>query len=319
MSTAGGAYAQTTTSTVVRNFEVISVDGNYLVFRDQFGTHDLSVPADFRFNVDGRSLAVGDLKPGMKGTATVTKTTTIRDVYVTEIKKGTVLSQTGKSIVVKEDTGKIHRFSQSEVDERGIQLFVGDRPIRLFNLDAGDQISAKIVTAGPPDVLTQQQVDAILAKPAATVAAAPAPPAEAPAASPPPEPAAEAAPEPVADYAPEPVAEADAAPAPSPAVSEPVEEDSKLWLLDSAPDHPGGRGLAGRALQQEEIRNRRTGSKPCRRGSWASPAPGSRRSFWGQCALSASRSSSACSSGSTARPRSDPIRLSSSYGSAFRS
>lgn len=229
LSAAGVAYAQTTTSTVVRNFEVISVDGNYLVFRDQFGTHDLSVPADFRFNVDGQPLAVGDLKPGMKGTATVTKTTTIRDVYVTEIKKGTVLSQTGRSIVVKEDTGKIHRFSQSEVDERGIQLFVGDKPIRLFNLDAGDQISAKIVTAGPPDVLTQQQVDAILAKPAATVAAAPAPPADAPAASPP-EPAAEAAPEPVADYAPEPVAEAMAAPAPAPAqVSEPVEEDSKLW------------------------------------------------------------------------------------------
>jgi hypothetical protein len=226
MSAAGGANAQTTTSTVVRNFEVISVDGNYLVFRDQFGTHDLSVPADFRFNVDGRSVAVGELKPGMRGTATVTKTTTLRDVYVTEIKKGTVLSQTGRSIVVKEDTGKVHRFSQSEVDERGIQLFVADKPVRVFNLDAGDQISAKIVTAGPPDVLTQQQVDAILAKPAAPVAAAPAPPAEAPAASPP-EPAVEAASEPAADNTPEPVAEADAAPAP---VSGPVEEDSRLWL-----------------------------------------------------------------------------------------
>ena len=51
----GGAYAQTTTSTTVdvRNFEVISVDGNYLVFRDQSGTHDITVPPDFRFNVDG--------------------------------------------------------------------------------------------------------------------------------------------------------------------------------------------------------------------------------------------------------------------------
>ena len=78
-----------------------------------------------------------------------------------------MLSQTGSSVVVKEDTGKIHRFSQSEVDARGIQLFMGDKPVRLFNLEAGDQISAKIVTAGPPEVLTQQQVDAILAKPAA--------------------------------------------------------------------------------------------------------------------------------------------------------
>ena len=179
-----GVYAQTSTTTTVgvRNFEVISVDGNYLVFRDQFGTHDIVVPPDFRFNVDGRSLAVGELKPGMKGTATVTKTTTVRDVYVTEVKKGTVLSQTGKSVVIKEDTGKIHRFSQSEVDQRGIQLFMGDKPVRLFNLETGDQISAKIVTAGPPEVLTQSQVDAILAK-------APPPPQAAPAAEPTPEPA----------------------------------------------------------------------------------------------------------------------------------
>ena len=229
-----GTYAQetTTTSTAVRNFEVLSVDGNYLVFRDQYGTHDLNVPADFRFNVDGRSLGVGDLKPGMKGTATVTKTTTVRDVYVTEVKKGTVLSQTGRSLVVKEDTGKIHRFSQSDVEERGIQLFMGDKPVRLFNLDAGDRISARIVTAGPPDVLTQQQVDAILAKPAATVAAVAAPAAEpeVPAASPP-EAAAEAAPAPtpapIADPVPEPVAEANAAPA---QVTEPVEDDSNLWF-----------------------------------------------------------------------------------------
>ena len=230
-----GAYAQTSTTTTVgvRNFEVISVDGNYLVFRDQFGTHDIVVPPDFRFNVDGRSIAVGELKPGMKGTATVTKTTTVRDVYVTEVKKGTVLSQTGKSIVVKEDTGKIHRFSQSEVDARGIQLFMGDKPMRLFNLESGDQISAKIVTAGPPEVLTQSQVDAILAKappppkpaPAAqpTPEPAPAPAAAAPAA----EPAAEPAVEPAPELTPQPVAEAAPEPAPAP---EPVEEDRTLWF-----------------------------------------------------------------------------------------
>ena len=59
---------------------------------------------------------------------------------------------------MKEDTGKIHRFAQSEVDERGIQLFMGDKPVRLFNLETGDQISAKIVTAGPPEVLTQRRL-----------------------------------------------------------------------------------------------------------------------------------------------------------------
>ncbi len=222
-----GAFAQatTTTTTNVSNFEVLSVDGNYLVVRDQAGTRELNVPADFRFNVDGRSLAVGDLKPGMKGTATITKTTTVRPVVVTEIKKGKVLSQTGRSIIIEESTGKIHRFTQSEVDERGIQLYMGDKPVRVFNLDVGDQISARIVTAGPPEVMTQQQVDAYLEQPPAPVAAAPAP-AEVPAAAAP-EPTAEAVPEPVADAAPEPVAEIAPAPEPAP---EPVEEKSNIWL-----------------------------------------------------------------------------------------
>jgi len=227
----GGAYAQATTSTTtnVSNFEVISVDGNHLVVRDQAGTRELTVPPDFRFNVDGKPLAVGELRAGMKGTATITKTTTVRPVVVTEVKKGKVLSQTGKSVVIEQDSGKIHRFSQSEVDARGIQIYMGDKPVRLFNLEPGDQISATIVTAGPPEVLTQQQVDAILDQPAAPAAAAAAP-TEEPAAS---TPGATAAPtpepEPVAEAAPEIVAEE--APAPEPmAATEPVEEKSNLWL-----------------------------------------------------------------------------------------
>jgi hypothetical protein len=225
IGSSSGAYAQAATSTTtnVSNFEIVSVDGNYLVVRDQAGTRELNVPSDFRFNVDGKSLAVGDLKAGMKGTATITKTTTVRPVVVTEIKKGKVISQTGKSIVIEQDTGKIHRFSQSEVDARGIQLFMGDKPVRVFNLEPGDQVSAKIVTSGPPEVLTQQQVDAILAQPAAPVAAAAAP-ADEPAAAP-----ADTASEPVAEAAPEVMAEA--APAPEPmAATEPVEEKSNLWL-----------------------------------------------------------------------------------------
>ena len=236
VSSGANAQSTTTTTTGVRNFEVISVDGNYLLFRDQFGTHDISVPPDFRFNVDGRSLAVSDLRAGMKGTATVTKTTTVRDVYVTEVKKGTVLSQTGRSLVVKEDTGKIHRFSQADVDERGIQLFMGDKAVRVFNLEAGDQISARIVTAGPPEVLTERQVDAILAKAEPPAPAAPTP-APAPAPAPAPEPAASApatesaaapAVEPATEMAAVAVAEA-APPEPAP-VPEPVEESSNLWL-----------------------------------------------------------------------------------------
>ena len=81
---AGVALAQTTTITVdERNFEVISVDGNKLVVRDQKGTNEYTVPDDFRFTVDGKKVPVSELKAGMKGTATITTTTTVKPVVVT--------------------------------------------------------------------------------------------------------------------------------------------------------------------------------------------------------------------------------------------
>ena len=88
---AGAPLAQTTSTTDVRNFEVISVDGNKLVVRDERGTQEITVPDDFRFTVDGKKMAVSELKAGMKGTATVTTTTTTKPVFVTELREGEVL------------------------------------------------------------------------------------------------------------------------------------------------------------------------------------------------------------------------------------
>jgi hypothetical protein len=92
------AAEQSQTSSVI-NFEVISVDGNYLVIRDQNGTRALTVPAGFQFTVNGKPMSVNELAAGMKGTATVTTTTTTHPVYVTEIRKGTVLRKSGQSII----------------------------------------------------------------------------------------------------------------------------------------------------------------------------------------------------------------------------
>src|SRR6188768_2173295 len=55
---AGAPLAQTTSTVDVRNFEVISVDGNKLVVRDERGTNELTVPDDFRFTVDGKKMSV---------------------------------------------------------------------------------------------------------------------------------------------------------------------------------------------------------------------------------------------------------------------
>ncbi len=144
------AVAQTTSTTEVRNFEVISVVGNQLVVRDELGTREITVPPDFRFTVNGQSLAVSDLKAGMKGTAAVTTTTTSRPVYVTEVKEALVVKRTGTSIIVRDTgTGKSYHFNQKSINDRNIKLFLDEKPVKVTDLDAGQKITATIVTAAP--------------------------------------------------------------------------------------------------------------------------------------------------------------------------
>ena len=177
---AGTPLAQTTSTAInVRNFEVISVDGNKLVVRDERGTQELTVPDDFRFTVDGKQMSVSDLKPGMKGTATVTTTTTVNPVVVTEVREAEVLRASDLSMTVRQADGNTRRFTQGELDKRGIQIVKDGKPVRIADLKKGEKLSATIITSGPPVVLTEQEVQATLAEstpePAPTKAAEPEP------------------------------------------------------------------------------------------------------------------------------------------------
>jgi hypothetical protein len=184
---AGAPLAQTTSTTDVRNFEVISVDGNTLVVRDEKGTQELSVPDDFRFTVDGKKMSVSELKAGMKGTATITTTTTVKPVFVTEVREAEVLRASPISVTVRTADGA-RKFTQTEVDTKGIRIFKNGAPVRFSDLKKGDMLTATVITNGPPTVLTEKEVQAVLAEPepapTTVVAAAPAQPTT-PAASPP--------------------------------------------------------------------------------------------------------------------------------------
>ena len=156
--------AQTTTSTEMKKFEVISVDGNQLVLRGTDGkSKQFTVPADFRFNVDGQMVTVAELKPGMKGMATITTTTTVKPVTVTEVKNGTVTQVIGNTIIVRLADGTMKMFSQGDVDKRQARIMKDGQPVQLSELRANDHLSATIVTEHPPQVVTQRQVDASLA------------------------------------------------------------------------------------------------------------------------------------------------------------
>jgi hypothetical protein len=164
------AQSQTTTSET-KSFEVLAVEGNVLVVRLPEGTRELSVPADFRFTVNGQSLTLGQLQPGMKGTATITTRTTMTPVTVTEVKNGTVVQRAAGTIVVRSDN-EVKRFSQSDVDKRGIKIVRNGKPAQVTDFREGDRLTATIITSAPPQVLTEREVQATLA--ANGAAAAPA-------------------------------------------------------------------------------------------------------------------------------------------------
>ena len=205
---AGAPLAQTTTTVDVRNFEVISVDGNKLVVRDQKGTQEYTVPDDFRFTVNGKKMSVSELKAGMKGTATVTTTTTIKPVVVTEVRKAKVVSASNQSVTVRLEDGNVRKFTQEQLDARGVQIIMDGVPTPLANLHSGDMLTATIITEKPPIVLTEQEVQATLAEskaePAPAKVAATAPPTPTP------------APTPAAGVSPQPSAAQPASPAAAP-------------------------------------------------------------------------------------------------------
>jgi hypothetical protein len=158
------AVAQTTTSSSqTKAFEVIAVDGNQLIVNLPEGTREINVPAGFMFTVNGQQLSVQQLKPGMKGTATITTKTTVTPVTVTEVKSGTVMQASGSSIIVR--TGdQVKMFTQRDIDKRGVKILRDGRPAAISDFRQGDQLTATIVTSMPPRVMTEKEVQATLAK-----------------------------------------------------------------------------------------------------------------------------------------------------------
>jgi outer membrane lipoprotein-sorting protein len=85
---------RTTTTTVlppekvvtVRNGEVLQVVGNTLMYREDGQSKKVTPPKDFKFIVDGKHVGIGELRPGMKLTATIVKEKEVAPVTKTALK-----------------------------------------------------------------------------------------------------------------------------------------------------------------------------------------------------------------------------------------
>jgi hypothetical protein len=221
LTAVGSLAQQSTSSTQTKAFEVLAVEGNTLVVRLPEGTREITVPDDFRFTVDGQQLSARQLNVGMKGTATITTRTTVTPVTVTEVKNGTVALRSGGSVIVRTDEG-VKSFTQSEVDKRGVKIYMNVKPVQLNELREGDKLSATIVTSRPPRIMTEQEVRASTSAPAAAAV----PESTRAAAAPPAAPAA-AAPRPAPAPAPAPAA----APAPQAAPARTLPSTASWWPM----------------------------------------------------------------------------------------
>jgi LPXTG-motif cell wall-anchored protein len=111
----------------------------------------------------------------MSGTAVITTRTKSTPVTVTEVKNGQVVEAAGGAIYVKLPDGQVKAFTQGEIDKRGIKIVRDGKPAQLSEFHKGDQLSATIITSGPPKTVSEKEVQATLAKAAPPAAAAPTP------------------------------------------------------------------------------------------------------------------------------------------------
>lgn len=189
-TTTKGETQVTSTSQTI-NAEIIQVEGNTVVAKTDQGTREFKLPDGFKFQFEGKEIGVADLKPGMKVSATVTTTTKVTPVTVTEVREAEVLLVSGTTIVVRGPDGN-KKWTSKDISKAGIKIMMDGKQVDVTKLKAGDKVTAVIISSKPPIVESGKT-----AKASAKAAPAPAPePAAAPAPAPAPAPEPAAAPAP---------------------------------------------------------------------------------------------------------------------------
>jgi len=170
-TTASGASTHEVT---VERGEVVLVDGNDLLVKMEDGTlrHFPNVPESARVMVDGKSLGIHDLKPGMKLERTITVTSTPKTVTTVQTVTGKVWHvNPPTSVILQLEDGTNQQFKIP----KGQKFMVDGQETDAWGLKKGMKVSAtKIVEVPEVHMTREQQVSGTMPPPP------PAPPADQP-------------------------------------------------------------------------------------------------------------------------------------------
>lgn len=139
--------------TKVRNAKIVYVEGNDLVLKLENGTVEhLVVPDSDRFNVDGKSLTVGELTPGTTLTQTITTVTSPRTVNTVRVLKGKIWHITKPhTVILTLPDGTNHSYTIP----KHAKITIDGKPATQFELKKGQTLQATIVTDEPQTVVAE--------------------------------------------------------------------------------------------------------------------------------------------------------------------
>ena len=176
-----GALMAQTTEYEIKQGTVLHTYGNNLVVKMADGTvRDVEVPEGFMFDVDGKQVPVGALKPGTKLTSTRMTTTTPHVVKTTEVREAEVVQRIGQTLIYRDKDGMLHKVTGIP---EGFELYRNGKRVPIEALAGGDRVTAHIVHK-ETTIVTEQDVAVAGSAPKAKPAPKPRPapkPAPAPA------------------------------------------------------------------------------------------------------------------------------------------
>ena len=126
---------------------VAYVEGNHLVVRLADGSLEaMRIPMGERFDIDGESLTLSELKPGMVLTQEVITTSRPMVVKTVEVADGTVWFASGSKLIIRLKDGKTADYTIPEWAKLTVN---GEEGVPLHQLRQGQQITATFITEEP--------------------------------------------------------------------------------------------------------------------------------------------------------------------------